>query len=93
MLQVFFAGYKVPHLLHPYFLIKIQIDSTIARTSTEVPEQACPDLIGKIASLEATFEEQFQMRSIGGAVSSIDDPYGTGAATSLFPEGRDYLDF
>ena len=42
MPQILFTGYKVPHRLHPYFLIKIQTDGTI--THQAILEQACTKL-------------------------------------------------
>jgi len=90
MPQVLFAGYKVPHPLHPYFLIKLQTDGSAP--PAEILEQACTKLIGTIASLETKFKREFTFKdndAVGG-----EDPYGAGAAgTSAWPGGRDYLDF
>ncbi|KAK7681399.1 hypothetical protein QCA50_015491 [Cerrena zonata] len=63
MPQVLFAGYKVPHPLQPYFLIKLQTDGSI--TPTALLEQACTKLIGTISTLESTFKKEFQMSGIG----------------------------
>ena len=142
MPQVLFAGYKVPHPLQPYFLIKLQTDGSV--TPTALLEQACTKLIGTISTLEATFKKEFQMSGIGmgpgaggyagagyggsgggagsggwgsggaggsagwgsggsggaggsgawgsGGAGAGDDPYGTGASSSNFQGGRDYLD-
>ncbi|GLB42261.1 putative RNA polymerase Rpb3/Rpb11 dimerisation domain [Lyophyllum shimeji] len=95
MPQVLFAGYKVPHPLHPYFLIKIQTDGTA--TPQEVLEQACSKLIGTMASLEAKFKREFSFKDVEGAVGGVgaaaaEDPYGAGGAAG-WTSGRDYLDF
>jgi DNA-directed RNA polymerase II subunit RPB11 len=49
--QVLFAGYKVPHPLQPYFLIKVQTDGSV--TPTAVLETACTKLIGAFPSASA----------------------------------------
>lgn len=90
MPQILFAGYQVPHPLHPYFLIKIQTDGTM--TPTAVLEQACTRLIATMSSLEIKFKREFSFKDVEGPVG--EDPYGTGAAQGQ-PAwgGRDYLDF
>ncbi|KAI0696833.1 DNA-directed RNA polymerase [Cytidiella melzeri] len=89
MPQILFAGYKVPHPLQPYFLIKIQTDGSI--TPTELLEQACSKLITTLASLEAKFKREFALRDTDGAQEG---PYGAGSNTdNAWPGGRDYLDF
>ncbi|KAG5652084.1 hypothetical protein H0H81_006347 [Sphagnurus paluster] len=96
MPQILFAGYKVPHPLHPYFIIKIQTDGTV--TPQEVLEQACTKLIGTLASLEAKFKREFSFKDVEGAVGGVgsnmahEDPYG-GAGGGAWSGGRDYLDF
>lgn len=99
MPQVVFAGYKVPHPLHPYFQIKLQTDGTM--TPQEVLEQACNKLIGTLATLETKFKREFSYKDVetgGNAVGGAntggqpgEDPYGTGAGA--WGRGRDYLDF
>ena len=90
MPQILFAGYKVPHPLHPYFLIKIQTDGTI--TPTAILEQACTKLIGTMSSLEAKFKREFSFKDVEGATG--EDPYGTATGQGQAGwEGRDYLDF
>jgi DNA-directed RNA polymerase II subunit RPB11 len=90
MPQILFAGYKVPHPLHPYFLIKIQTDGTI--TPTAILEQACTKLIGTMSSLEGKFKREFSFKDVEGAVG--EDPYGAGTGQGQTGwEGRDYLDF
>ncbi|KAF9522214.1 DNA-directed RNA polymerase [Crepidotus variabilis] len=104
MPQVIFAGYKVPHPLHPYFEIKLQTDGTA--TPQEVLEQACTKLIGTLATLETKFKREFSYKDVesGGATTGAggtapgqpggEDPYGTGAgASGGWGRGRDYLDF
>ncbi|KAF8069002.1 DNA-directed RNA polymerase [Lyophyllum atratum] len=92
MPQILFAGYKVPHPLHPYFLIKIQTDGTV--TPQEVLEQACKKLIGTMASLEAKFKREFSFKDVEGTVGGVaaaEDPYGAGGGA--WSGGKDYLDF
>lgn len=96
MPQVLFAGYKVPHPLHPYFLLKIQTDGTMAPDL--ILSEACNQLIGTLASLEVKFKREFSFKEadggigVGGAFggtanagagfATSDDPYGTGAGTT-----------
>jgi len=96
MPQILFAGYKVPHPLHPYFLIKIQTDGSI--TPSECLEQASSKLIQTMLSLEAKFRQEFSFKDVEGVggVGGTDDPYGTaggGGGTGAWGGGRDYLDF
>lgn len=98
MPQILFAGYKVPHPLHPYFIIKIQTDGTI--TPQEILEQACTKLIGTMSSLETKFKREFSYKDVEGPAGGVtaaagEDPYGTagGAGTGAWGRGRDYLDF
>jgi len=97
MPQVLFAGYKVPHPLHPYFIIKVQTDGTA--TPQEVLEQACTKLIGTISTLETKFKREFSYKDVegattGGAAQGVDDPYGTGTGgVGNWGRGKDYLDF
>lgn len=95
MPQILFAGYKVPHPLHPYFLIKIQTDGTI--TPQALLEQACTKLIAMMSSLETKFKREFSYKdvegTVGGVTSQLDDPYGgTGTGGNAWSTGRDYLD-
>lgn len=95
MPQVLFAGYKVPHPLHPYFQIKIQTDGTV--TPQAILEQACTKLIGTMSSLETKFQRQFVLKGVEGTVGATagvnEDPYGgTGGAGGAWSGGRDYLD-
>ncbi|TFK73452.1 RBP11-like subunits of RNA polymerase [Pluteus cervinus] len=98
MPQILFAGYKVPHPLEPYFVIKIQTDGTI--TPQAILEQACNKLISTLASLESKFNREFSFKDIesgntGATAGAGNDPYGTGAANAggAWSQGRDYLDF
>jgi DNA-directed RNA polymerase II subunit RPB11 len=86
--QVLFAGYKVPHPLHPYFLVKIQTDGTI--TPTAALEQACTKLIGTLSSLEAKFKREFSFKDVEGVTT--EDAYGTTTGPA-WTSGRDYMDF
>jgi len=99
MPQILFAGYKVPHPLHPNFIIKIQTDGTI--TPEAILEQACTKLIGTMSSLEVKFKREFAYKDVEGTAGGAaaggapnEDPYGTtGGAGSGWGRGRDYLDF
>lgn len=99
MPEILFAGYKVPHPLHPYFLLKIQTDGST--TPEAVLEQACTRLIGTMGGLEAKFKREFSFKDgeahgagtgVGmGGIGANEDPYGSGAAA--WSGQRDYLDF
>lgn len=100
MPQILFAGYKVPHPLHPHFLIKIQTDGTM--TPQAALEQACTKLIGTMSSLETKFKREFSYKdaegtAVGpGPMGGVEDPYGGGGLGGPgggWPGGRDYLDF
>ena len=60
-------------------------------------EQACTQLLAVISVLKAKFETQFSYKQAegptGGVTSVLDDPYGSGPATSWGGANRDYLDF
>ncbi|KAK0458095.1 DNA-directed RNA polymerase [Desarmillaria tabescens] len=95
MPQVLFAGYKVPHPLHPYFILKVQTDGTV--TPQAAVEQACTKLIGTMSSLEAKFKREFSFKDVEGAGPGVggvpDDPYGAGSGAGGTWGGKDYLDF
>ncbi|KAH9913793.1 DNA-directed RNA polymerase II [Epithele typhae] len=88
MPQVLFAGYKVPHPLHPYFLLKIQTDGTI--TPTAVLEKACTNLIGMLATLEGKFKREFALNTVEGGVQ--EDAYGVPTSGSGWEGGGSYVD-
>ncbi|KAI0332806.1 RBP11-like subunits of RNA polymerase [Cubamyces sp. BRFM 1775] len=87
MPQVLFAGYKVPHPLHPYFLLKIQTDGSV--TPTQVLETACTKLIGTIATLEAKFKREFTFKDVDSGLQ--EDAYGA-PVTAGNLDSRDYVD-
>ncbi|KAH9836328.1 DNA-directed RNA polymerase [Rhodofomes roseus] len=92
MPQVLFAGYKVPHPLQPYFLIKIQTDGSM--TPTAALEAACNKLIVLVTGLESKFKREFSFKDAESGVQ--EDAYGTAVPpSSRWPGGgdRDYLDF
>jgi DNA-directed RNA polymerase II subunit RPB11 len=91
MPNVLFAGYKVPHPLHPHFIIKLQTDGSEA--PTKVLSQACTKLIGTLSSLESKFQREFSFKDARVEGVAGDDPYGTGATGQAWASGRDYLDF
>jgi DNA-directed RNA polymerase II subunit RPB11 len=87
MPQILFAGYKAPHPLHPYFLLKLQTDGTL--TPTAALEQAATRLIGALSGLEAKFKREFSFRDAeaGGAGAA-----GAGAGAFGGQTGG-YVDF
>jgi DNA-directed RNA polymerase II subunit RPB11 len=90
MPQVLFAGYKVPHPLQPYFIIKLQTDGTI--TPQDVLEKATKDLIGMIATIQAKFEKEMQYKeadATGMRPPAAENPYGSDWNTT---GTQDYLD-
>ena len=100
--SVLFAGYKVPHPLHPYFLLKIQTDGS--QTPVEALETASEKLIDHVATLKAKFKREFEFAGagvggqgmgVGGmatggdvGMGGVGGAYGEGSAWS----GKDYLD-
>ena len=88
MPNVLFAGYKVPHPLHPYFLLKIQTDGSV--TPAAVLEKACTDLIGKLATLESKFKREFTMIAVEGGVQ--EDAYGVPTTGGQWEAGGAYVD-
>ncbi|PIL23554.1 hypothetical protein GSI_14867 [Ganoderma sinense ZZ0214-1] len=86
--SVLFAGYKVPHPLHPYFLLKIQTDGSI--TPAVILEKACTDLIGMVATLESKFKREFTMNNVEGGVQ--EDAYGVPTTTGQWESGGAYVD-
>ncbi|KAJ3991817.1 DNA-directed RNA polymerase [Lentinula boryana] len=103
MPEVLFAGYKVPHPLHPHFLLKIQTDGT--KAPDLILSDACNQLIGTLSSLEGSFKREFAFKeadssgpagATGATFATSDDPYGTGAGTgggAGWGNRDDYLDF
>jgi len=73
---VLFAGYKVPHPLEPYFVIKVQTDGSI--TPNAAIQQACQELIKTLNILQERFKSEFafkEMEIVG------DDPYAVPGVT------------
>ena len=88
MPQILFAGYKVPHPLHPYFLLKIQTDGTV--TPAAVLEKACNDLIGMVATLESKFKREFTMNNVQDGVQ--EDAYGVQTTGGQWEGAGTYMD-
>lgn len=65
--SVIFAGYKVPHPLEPYFLLKVQTNGTVS--PSQALKNACIAVIATVTNLEKRFEEQFRDKEfdLGGA--------------------------
>ncbi|GJJ15072.1 hypothetical protein Clacol_009347 [Clathrus columnatus] len=74
MPSILFAGYKVPHPLEPYFILKIQTDGSI--TPTEALEQAGNALLKLISDLQAKFKAEFAYKDVEGVDGVAEDPYG-----------------
>jgi len=68
MPQILFAGYQVPHPLHPYFLIKIQTDGSI--TPQALLDEAGKKLIRTLVSLESKFKREFSYKDVEGTVGA-----------------------
>lgn len=83
---VIFAGYKVPHPLEPYFILKVQTDGSI--TPQRAFEDACQALIALISELQVKFDKEFDMKSLdsvlggtgSGALGTYGGAYGAGGA-------------
>jgi DNA-directed RNA polymerase II subunit RPB11 len=93
MPSVLFAGYKVPHPLRPYFLLKVQTDGSL--TPVQALEEASLKLIVKLQHLEAGFKSEFALKAADGGVGpavAADEPYGVGAG-GAWGSNRDYMDF
>jgi DNA-directed RNA polymerase II subunit RPB11 len=92
--SILFAGYKVPHPLEPYFVLKIQTDGSI--TPTEALEQAGNSLLKLMSDLQTKFKAEFSYKDVEGADGAVEDAYGTiqrgvGAPTDWV--ARDYADY
>ncbi|EKM57542.1 uncharacterized protein PHACADRAFT_251231 [Phanerochaete carnosa HHB-10118-sp] len=83
-----FAGYKVPHPLHPYFLLKVQSDGSV--TASKLVTDACQSLLEKLASVEAKFKREFTFMDVDGPAKDV-GPYGT-VDPAQWEGGKDYLD-
>ncbi|CAG7849924.1 SubName: Full=Related to DNA-directed RNA polymerase 13.3K chain {ECO:0000313/EMBL:CCA73506.1} [Serendipita indica DSM 11827] len=73
--NVIFAGYKVPHPLEPYFLLKVQTNGSL--TPTDVVNTACASIIATVSQLEKRFEEQFRDKEfdLGAVDASAQQPF------------------
>jgi len=95
--NVLFAGYKTPHPLHPYFLLKIQTDGSMPPAAAL--EAAASRLIATLSALEGKFRREFSFKdgesggaaAVGSMAGMEADPYGGGGVA--WGAGRDYLDF
>jgi DNA-directed RNA polymerase II subunit RPB11 len=93
MPAVLFAGYKVPHPLHPYFLLKVQTDGSL--TAQAAVESAAANLMLMLRDLETSFKAEFAAKAVdapaGAPGAAADEPYGAGAG-SAWGMGGDYMD-
>ncbi|KAH7105411.1 DNA-directed RNA polymerase [Auriculariales sp. MPI-PUGE-AT-0066] len=87
---ILFAGYKVPHPLEPYFILKVQTDGT--KTPNEAVQHACSELIKTISSITEQFKRGFGRAEMDdstdlrqGASMGIHQPWAT--------SNNDYVDF
>lgn len=72
--SVIFAGYKVPHPLEPYFVLKVQTNGTIA--PSQALKNACIAIISTVTTLEKRFEEQFREREFDvGGIDTTAQPF------------------
>lgn len=96
MPNILFAGYKVPHPLEPYFIIKIQTDGSIS--PQDILEKACAQLIATMSSLESKFKREFAYndggeQGVGGYQQEDGGAYqGQGGAGGAWGGGG-YEDF
>ncbi|KAG8834453.1 DNA-directed RNA polymerase II core subunit [Serendipita sp. 399] len=72
---VIFAGYKVPHPLEPYFLLKVQTNGTVA--PSDAVKGACAAIINTVVNLQKRFEDQFRDKEfdLGGVEPTTAQPY------------------
>lgn len=93
---VIFAGYKVPHPLEPYFILKVQTNG--AFTPSQVLLDACNALIRMITDLKTQFTTKFDLRALEtDATDEVSGPYGTtsrygGYSGETSRPGHDYMD-
>lgn len=92
---VIFAGYKVPHPLEPYFILKIQTNG--AFTPSQVLLEACAALIRTISDLKTQFTTKFDLRVLESeGTDDIAGPYGSSSRFGGYGEaarpGHDYMD-
>lgn len=74
--NVIFAGYKVPHPLEPYFLLKVQTNGSI--TPSQALKNSCIAVISTVTQLEKKFQEQFREKELevgGGADVRGEQPF------------------
>ncbi|QRV76058.1 DNA-directed RNA polymerase II subunit RPB11 [Ceratobasidium sp. AG-Ba] len=72
---VIFAGYKVPHPLEPYVIIKVQTNGSF--TPSQVLLDACNSLIRMITDIKTQFDTKFEMKkSDTDATDEMAGPYG-----------------
>ncbi|KIO31402.1 hypothetical protein M407DRAFT_133341 [Tulasnella calospora MUT 4182] len=91
--HVLFAGYKVPHPLEPYFLLKVQTDGSVS--PTQAFRTACQLLIAQLDSLQREFKREFDLQAINDvdsnqAMASRAGAYGD---YGVGPRAGDYADF
>ena len=72
---VIFAGYRVPHPLEPYFLLKLQTNGAI--TPSQALKNACIAVISTVTNLEKKFEDQFRDKEfdLGVADPNVPQPF------------------
>ncbi|KAG8774602.1 DNA-directed RNA polymerase II core subunit [Ceratobasidium sp. 428] len=93
---VIFAGYKVPHPLEPYFIIKIQTNG--AFTPSQVLLDVCNALIRMITDIKTQFTTKFDLRALEtDATDEMNGPYGASSRFGGYGEeaarpGHDYMD-
>ncbi|KAG8953372.1 DNA-directed RNA polymerase II core subunit [Tulasnella sp. 419] len=100
--NVLFAGYKVPHPLEPYFILKIQTDGNI--TPTAAFQTACNNILATIVNLQKEFKREFEFKEMdlddatiqqpvgGAAAARTTDPYGVESRGTRM-RAHDYADF
>ncbi|KAG8755664.1 DNA-directed RNA polymerase II core subunit [Serendipita sp. 396] len=73
--NVIFAGYKVPHPLEPYFLLKVQTNGSV--TPSIAVKSACGIIINTVVNLQKRFEDQFRDKEfdLGGVEANTAQPF------------------
>ncbi|EJD53491.1 RBP11-like subunits of RNA polymerase [Auricularia subglabra TFB-10046 SS5] len=93
---VLFAGYKVPHPLEPYFILKVQTDGQ--RTPAQVVQAACQELIQTISILTERFRQEFTRKEMDSMQDSSATGFVPAPQQPIQPSGsgwqtNDYTDF
>ncbi|KZW03799.1 RBP11-like subunits of RNA polymerase [Exidia glandulosa HHB12029] len=90
--NVLFAGYKVPHPLEPYFILKVQTDGHV--TPSAAVQTASQEIMSLLTQLTERFKQEFtrkEMDALGD--DSYAPPPVQPAHTGWGAPAGDYTDF